>query len=37
MQYGSEAFPRFSFSNGKVVDQIVGAAPKKSLVDKLTT
>jgi len=33
----SEGIPTLSFSRTeKVVEQIVGAAPKKSLVDKLT-
>ena len=37
MQYGIRSIPTLLiFKSGKVVEQIVGAAPKKSLVDKLT-
>ena len=37
MQYGIRSIPTLLiFNNGKVVEQIVGAAPKKSLVDKLS-
>jgi len=37
MQYGIRSIPTLLvFKDGKVVEQIVGAAPKKSLVDKLT-
>ena len=36
MQYGIRSIPTLLvFKDGKVVEQIVGAAPKKSLVDKL--
>jgi thioredoxin 1 len=36
MQYGIRSIPTLLiFKSGKVVEQIVGAAPKKSLVDKL--
>ena len=36
MQYGIRSIPTLLvFKGGKVVEQIVGAAPKKSLVDKL--
>jgi thioredoxin 1 len=37
MQYGIRSIPTLLiFKSGKVVEQIVGAAPKKSLVDKLS-
>jgi thioredoxin 1 len=37
MQYGIRSIPTLLlFNNGKVVEQIVGAAPKKSLVEKLS-
>jgi len=37
MQYGIRSIPTLLvFKGGKVVEQIVGAAPKKSLVDKLS-
>jgi len=37
MQYGIRSIPTLLiFKNGKVVEQIVGAAPKKSLMDKLS-
>ena len=36
MQYGIRSIPTLLiFKSGKVVEQIIGAAPKKSLVDKL--
>ena len=36
MQYGIRSIPTLLvFKSGKVVEQIVGAAPKKSLVDKI--
>lgn len=36
MQYGIRSIPTLLiFKSGKVVDQIIGAAPKKVLVDKL--
>jgi thioredoxin 1 len=37
MQYGIRSIPTLLiFKDGKVVEQIVGAAPKKSLVEKLS-
>ncbi len=37
MKYGIRSIPTLLvFKNGKVVEQIVGAAPKKSLVEKLS-
>jgi len=37
MQYGIRSIPTLLiFKDGKVVEQIVGAAPKKSLIDKLS-
>jgi thioredoxin 1 len=37
MQYGIRSIPTLLvFKNGKVVEQIVGAAPKKSLIEKLS-
>ena len=37
IQYGIRSIPTLLiFNNGKVVEQIVGAAPKKSLVEKLS-
>jgi thioredoxin 1 len=37
MQYGIRSIPTLLiFKGGKVVEQIVGAAPKKSLVEKLS-
>jgi len=37
MQYGVRSIPTLLiFKDGKVVEQIVGAAPKKLLVDKLS-
>ena len=37
MQYGIRSIPTLLvFKGGKVVEQIVGAAPKKSLIDKLS-
>jgi thioredoxin 1 len=37
MQYGIRSIPTLlMFNGGKVVEQIVGAAPKKTLVEKLT-
>ena len=37
MQYGIRSIPTLLvFKGGKVVDQIVGAMPKKALVDKLS-
>jgi thioredoxin 1 len=37
MQYGIRSIPTILvFKGGKVVEQIVGAAPKKSLIDKLS-
>ena len=37
MQYGIRSIPTLLvFKGGKVVDQIVGAAPKKTLVEKLS-
>ena len=37
MQYGIRSIPTLLvFKGGKVVDQIVGAMPKKSLVDKIS-
>jgi thioredoxin 1 len=37
MQYGIRSIPTLLvFKGGKVVEQIVGAAPKKNLVEKLT-
>jgi thioredoxin 1 len=37
MQYGIRSIPTLLiFKGGKVVEQIVGAAPKKNLVDKLS-
>ena len=37
MQYGIRSIPTLLvFKGGKIVEQIVGASPKKSLVDKLT-
>ncbi len=37
MQYGIRSIPTLLvFKGGKVVDQIVGAMPKRSLVDKIT-
>ena len=37
MQYGIRSIPTLLiFKTGKVVEQIVGAAPKKSLVEKLS-
>jgi thioredoxin 1 len=37
MQYGIRSIPTLLvFKSGKVVEQIVGAAPKKSLIDKLS-
>ena len=37
MQYGIRSIPTLLvFKSGKVVEQIVGAAPKKSLVEKLS-
>jgi thioredoxin 1 len=36
IQYGIRSIPTLLvFKSGKVVEQIIGAAPKKSLVDKL--
>jgi len=36
MQYGIRSIPTLLvFKGGKIVEQIVGASPKKSLVDKL--
>jgi thioredoxin 1 len=36
MQYGIRSIPTLLvFKSGKVVEQIIGAAPKKSLVEKL--
>jgi thioredoxin 1 len=37
MQYGIRSIPTLLiFKDGKVVEQIIGAAPKKSLVEKLS-
>lgn len=37
MQYGIRSIPTLLvFKNGTVVDQIIGAVPKKALVDKLS-
>lgn len=37
MQYGIRSIPTLLvFKDGKVVEQIVGAAPKKTLVEKLS-
>ena len=37
MQYGIRSIPTLLiFKSGKVVEQIVGAAPKKSLIEKLS-
>jgi thioredoxin 1 len=37
MQYGIRSIPTLlMFKGGKVVEQIVGAAPKKTLVEKLS-
>jgi thioredoxin 1 len=37
MQYGIRSIPTLLvFKSGKVVEQIVGAAPKKSLIDKIS-
>ena len=37
MQYGIRSIPTLLvFKDGKVVEQIVGAAPKKSLIEKLS-
>ena len=37
MQFGIRSIPTLLiFKNGKVVEQIVGAAPKKSLIEKLS-
>jgi thioredoxin 1 len=37
MQYGIRSIPTLLiFNGGKVVEQIVGAAPKKALLDKLS-
>ena len=37
MQYGIRSIPTLLvFKGGKVVEQIVGAAPKKSLIEKLS-
>jgi thioredoxin 1 len=37
MQYGIRSIPTLLiFKEGKVVEQIVGAAPKKSLIEKLS-
>jgi len=37
MQYGIRSIPTLLiFKDGKVVEQIIGAAPKKSLIDKLS-
>jgi len=37
MQFGIRSIPTLLvFKGGKVVEQIVGAAPKKTLVDKLS-
>lgn len=37
MQYGIRSIPTLLiFKGGKVVDQIVGAMPKKSLIDKIS-
>jgi thioredoxin 1 len=37
MNYGIRSIPTLLiFKDGKVVEQIVGAAPKKSLIDKLS-
>jgi thioredoxin 1 len=37
MQYGIRSIPTLLvFKSGKVVEQIIGAAPKKSLVEKLS-
>jgi thioredoxin 1 len=36
MQYGIRSIPTLLvFKDGKVIEQIVGAAPKKSLIEKL--
>jgi thioredoxin 1 len=37
MQYGIRSIPTLLvFKSGKVVEQIIGAAPKKSLIEKLS-
>jgi thioredoxin 1 len=37
MQYGIRSIPTLlMFKGGKVVEQIIGAAPKKTLVEKLS-